>query len=282
MREIHATKKRLDFREYKNRSAIESDYELLIDEECLVYWNGELVVAYLQPEDKGGFFEPARAACRSIDYITDYRSNGMKTTSRIFGFEPRKTLRKDFCSATAMSWQQPAHHQAFLNAGKTVAEAYQKVNPDLYQQHAKLTEQKVEQDYKIEGSPFTSGIINNNNPLKYHFDRGNYRDVWSGMVTFRSGVAGGFLSCPEFGLGFALRDKTTLHFDGQGVLHGVTPLSMVGQNPERFTIVYYSLRQMWQCLPISEEVARIRSKRTNRENNRWKGIDPVQGDGKTS
>ena len=282
MKILQVTKRKLDIKEYKNRSALESDYQTMIDEPCLVYVNGELVVAYLEPEDKEGFLEPARNACRDIQYQTDYRSNGMKTTSRIFGFEPRKALRKDFCGAAIMSRDQPAHHNAILNAGKTVGRAYEKVNPDLYAKHTTMTDENVEDDYQIEGVPFTSGIINKNNPLKYHFDSGNYRNVWSGMITFRSGVAGGHLSCPELGVGFALRDKTTLNFDGQSLLHGVTPLTMVGSNPERFTVVFYSLRQMWSCLPVDEEVIRIREKRTQREINRWKGIDPLKGGGKTS
>ena len=277
MLKINATRTDLDLHQYKNRGALEKDIGTLVDEPALVYVDGVLVMAYVQSADGGGTLERCRNACQQIKFVTDYRTNGMKTTSKIFGYEPRKTIRKDWCSATALSWESPVLHKAVLDAGKTVAEAYAEVNPTLHTKHTGMTEANVVPDYRVEGAPFTSGIINKNNPLKYHFDAGNYRDVWSGMITFRNQVAGGYLSCPELGLGFALRDKSILMFDGQSLLHGVTPFTKLGAGATRHTVVYYSLRMMWNCLPVDDEVARIRMARTEREAKRAAGIDPKTG-----
>jgi len=114
-------------------------------------------------------------------------------------------------------------------------------------------------------SIFTSGIVNENNPLKYHFDTGNFKDVFSCMVVFKNGVENGFLSLPEYDVGFQLPNNSIFLFDGQGILHGVTPITRQTPESYRYSVVYYSLKRMWQCLEIDEELARIRKKKTSRE-----------------
>lgn len=44
----------------------------------------------------------------------------------------------------------------------------------------------------------------------------------------------------------------------------------------RHTIVYYSLQQMWSCLPLNEEILRARKRRDETELNRRNGIIPNQ------
>lgn len=57
-------------------------------------------------------------------------------------------------------------------------------------------------------------------------------------------------------------------FDGQGLLHGVTPIFKKTARAVRYSIVYYSMRQMWNCLPITDELIRIRKKKAERETKR--------------
>ena len=85
------------------------------------------------------------------------------------------------------------------------------------------------------------------------------------MVVFKGGVSGGFLSLPEYRAGVELKDNSLFMFDGQSILHGVTPIKKHNPNSYRYSIVYYSLRQMWKCLTIDEEVIRIRQRKTKRE-----------------
>jgi hypothetical protein len=134
--------------------------------------------------------------------------------------------------------------------------------------HEGITAEKVQPDYRMAGTAFTSGIANDNNPLWYHFDTGNYPGVWSGMLTLRQGVEGGYLSMPEWDVGLRVADKSLLLFDGQGLLHGVTPITKTSETGRRFTVVYYSLKGMWKCLPPKAELERIRRVRTEREEKR--------------
>lgn len=204
-------------------------------------------------------------ALKTIKYETGLRARGLKSTSRIFGFRPRLAMRADFCSSTSLATDQPAEHQIVANFGKELEKFYAEQNPELYGRHKSLVDEKVKPEYRVEGTVFTSGIINKNNPLKYHFDTGNFNEVYSAMVVFKAGVEGGYLSLPEYGVGFELKHNSLFMFDGQSILHGVTPIRYTSPKGYRYSIVYYSLKQIWKCLEINEELARIRTRKTERE-----------------
>ena len=54
-------------------------------------------------------------------------------------------------------------------------------------------------------------------------------------------------------------------FDGQGLLHGVTPFTRTRRNGYRFTMVYYALQALWQCKDPTENVRTAARKRIERE-----------------
>lgn len=265
MKQIRVRKAKIDLKEYKMRSAQEGDYSTLIDEPRLIFDGDDLVMAYMQIDEN-----PSRIkrALQSIRYEKGTRSSGMVSHSRIFGYSPRITVRNDFCTATSLSREQPQEHQVIIDYAARVAKQYREINPAIYASHDEATASNVEADYHIKSSPFTSGIINKNNPLNYHFDTGNFRDVWSCMLVFKHHVGGGYLSVPEYDMAFALRDNSLFMFDGQNILHGVTPIRKKREDAFRYSIVYYSLRQMWNCLPVDDEIIRIRNKRVEREEKR--------------
>jgi hypothetical protein len=146
----------------------------------------------------------------------------------------------------------------------------------MFEYHDKQVHDKIRDPWIIEKSPFTSGIVNKNNQLKYHFDRGNIAKVFSNMVCFKKDCSGGRLSIPEFNLGLEIADKSILFFDGQSIMHGVTPFKMESINAYRYTLVYYTLQQMWHCDPIDEELARIKTKKTERETLRYKRLTDAE------
>ena len=207
-------------------------------------------------------------ALETINYERNFRTGGLPTNSRIFGYAPRSTLRKDFCSTTSLASQYPSEHAAICGGARIADKYYQQWAPGLHQEHSATTKEKVLPEWHIEESVFTSGIVNKNNPLRYHFDTGNFKNVWSAMMVFKKDVEGGGLNVPEYDLHFTLDDHTLLMFDGQGLLHGVTPFTLLKPSGYRYSIVYYSLRQMWNCLPPEQELDRIRKIKTAREHKR--------------
>lgn len=274
---LHLRRRPINLADYKLRGAQESDYSTLITQPTLVYDDEQemVTIAYLH-------LDPSRdaralvAALRRIEYQTGARTNGMVSTSRVFGHQPRITIRRDYCTTTALARDDPDAHAVVASYAAKVSRLYQRYNPDLYAAHQREVE-KVLPEWTLEDSVFTSGIINKNNPLLYHHDAGNFKRVWSNMLGFKRYCQGGYLAVPEYDLGLEIRDNSLTMFDGQSLLHGVTPITLTRSDGHRFTIVFYSLKQMWQCLPPGEEVKRIQKLRTEREARRAaKGHDSDQ------
>lgn len=264
MRTIRAKSKELNVADYKMRRALDTDVKEIVSEPTtIVDERGDIKVIYdVLPFDTAPYLE----AIQRIKYQETERTAGLKTVSRIFGFSPRVTLRKDFCSATSLVKESPEEHEMIIKLGQEVSKLYLAQAPRKYQEHSDTT-QKVREEYQIPGTPFTSGIINKNNPLKYHFDTGNFKQVFSCMVAFKKNCEGGHLALPEYDMALEIADNSVLLFDGQEILHGVTPFEIKDEG-YRYTVVFYSLRRMWECLTVTDEIARIRKLKTEREKKR--------------
>ena len=272
MKTIEIAKKEIDLKKYKLRSAKEGDYTNLYRDDTVLMSEGKVKVIYqkLTFDDR-----EIVQALLDIKYQESFRSGGLKTTSRIFGYAPRIAVRNDYCHSASLSVEQPKEHQIICDYAKQVTDIYRKIDSVMFDKHAKLAK-KVLKDYQIEDTPFTSGIINKNNPLKYHFDTGNFVDVYSCMLGFKKDIVGGYLALPEYDCAFEIADNSVFIFDGQNILHGVTPFEQLSKDSYRYTIVYYSLKGMWECLPITEEVVRIRNRRQEIEEKRARGeLDPM-------
>ena len=266
MKSINVKRREIDVKQFRFRRAEEKDFSTLVDEDALVYIDGKLSIIYIAavPEDLTSFYR----ALETIRYDKSTRTSGLVTTSRIFGYAPRNVIRNAPCRASGLAGDSPEQHKAIMRSARIAAKYYRKYNPELAALHQQLTDEKVLGNYRMEDTMFTSGIINDNNPLLYHFDAGNYKGVYSAMFGFKKGIEGGYLACPEIDLGFKIGNKSLTMFDGQGLLHGVTPISKTHKDAKRYTIVYYSLQQMWNCQTPGTELEILRERRTTYERRR--------------
>lgn len=202
-----------------------------------------------------------------IRYDKNFRSGGLKTQSRIFGYSPRLALRKDFCSRAKLNTEDPQSYTELLRTAERLQEIYQLHAPLKFKAHQEKVA-SVLPEYRMGGTVFTQGIINKDNQLKYHFDSGNFRDVFSAMVVFKHNVEGGHLVMPEYDIAFELKPGSVIIFDGQEILHGVSPIRHVAQPSFRYSVVFYSLLQMLKCEPFHVELKRIQRLKTSREQKR--------------
>jgi len=267
MKKIELTPKEIDLKAYRSRSAFEQDAKKLIDFDCLITQGGKPVILYKKLDIDTS---ELRKAVRSIQYATSTRTNGLKTTSAIFGYRPRVAVRNDYCTATAMATNDKRNHGIIAGFATQLTEYYEKYFPEIFEMHHQVVGQRVKDEWTIPGTPFTSGIVNKNNPLKYHHDKGNFKGVLSNMIVFKRDVRGGHLACPEFDLKFECADNTLVIFNGQNILHGVTPIKYLTKQAYRYSTVYYSLEQMWKCDSVDEELIRIRELKLKRELKRIK------------
>lgn len=262
---IDLKRKDIDYKDYVKRGATEDDFSTLITESCIGVEDGEIKFVYdIYDEDTTDVIN----AVKAIKFQTSKRTGGLLSTSRIFGYRPRNVLRADYCSATSLAYEDPKNHEIVASFAGNIERYYKNRFPGGWEKHRKMTTEKIKPSYQIKGSVFTSGIINKNNKLNYHFDAGNFKNVYSCMIVFKDSVGGGYLSLPEYDLGLALPNNAMLMFDGQSILHGVTPIKYEHDNAYRYSIVYYSLNQIWNCLELDDELARIRNVKTKRERER--------------
>ncbi len=262
-------RRREDFsaKDYIRRMATEEDYNHFYDEDFIAHDKdtGQLILVYFTLPK---IDHELLAGLHHIEYGTNTRTGGLVTTSRIFGYRPREEKRNNFCSSSSMASQHPAEHSKVCDFGRLLTKYYKQYCGDVYDEHAHITKTKVLPEWQIEDTPFTSGIINKNNELAYHFDSGNFANVYSNMVAFKHNIKGGFLAIPEYDVGIKIANRSVLLFDGQKILHGVTPIKRMAKDAYRYTIVYYTLKRMWKCEPVTKEVARFRDIRTKIERER--------------
>lgn len=270
MKVVSLKPREVNYKDYVKRHAKMSDVSELVTEDIkIVDEKGNIIVLYYKLKNTST--KDLLWACNQLNFSTGTRTSGLKSTSTIFGYEPKKTLRKDFCSATAMAKNQPKAHYIITNFGKELSEIYQKEIPDVYKKHMEIVEDKIKEEWKITNTPFTSGIVNKNNYLAYHFDSGNFKSVYSNMIVLKGGgVQGGHLAIPEYDIALECADNTLVMFDGQNLLHGVTDIFYPTKRAYRYSLVYYSLQQMWNCDSLDEELLRIREVKKLRELKRLK------------
>ena len=263
----------LDIKDYIKRPAIDNDYSNIISCDAKIIDNKtkQVLAYYIQiPKEET---EQIRQVVRRVEhFIKSKRSQGLTTVAKIFGYQPRDTIRKDYCSSSALAREQPKYHAIVANFGRNLAKYYKQHAPEIYEEHLKIAEDKVLPEWRILGSPFTSGIINKDTQLNYHHDAGNFKNVYSNMIAFRDKCKGGHLCFPKYDCALEIEDSSLTFFDGQKIMHGVTPFEMTSQGGYRITVVYYTLQQMWKCLEVTKEVARIQEVKTKRENNRLKRL----------
>lgn len=269
---LNVTRKDIDLKEFVKRSALEDDCPNLITKDTVIVHDGHPIVVYQKLDVDTS---PLTEVLQRIPYQQSERTGGLKTVSRVFGYQPRVALRRDYCTATSLAYEDSNANDVVCSFGKQIEQIYQEYFPATHDKHRKLSMEKILPEWRVSDTCFTSGIINKNNPLKYHFDSGNFEDVCSCMIGLKRDIGGGHLSFPEFGFKLEISDRSLSIFDGQSVLHGVTPIVRVTPKAYRYTIVYYTLKGMWNCAPLTEEIARIKAMKTKREMKRAGLLDEV-------
>lgn len=225
---------------------------------------GEPVLAVGRfPEPLG----PLRRAFRSFPMGTTHRRGGagFGNRSTTFGYVSRDIIKmRDGCRACAAAAAAPDQHATIVAAAAPMATLMSSLLPLRAGRDASRASDVVLADWRLPGSPWTSGVLNDTSPLPYHYDRNNL-DTWSAMVVVRRGVDGGYLHVPEYDLVVDCRDGDVVFFPGWHFLHGVTPLRRTAKDGYRFSAVFYTVSRMTDCLPPAEEMAWARAHRTARE-----------------
>jgi len=257
MESLYVRRRSIDTKKYAKREARENDAQILINRPTRIYDGSRLVAVFEKPFTSPDIPQKILNSLKSISYATNTRTGGLSTNSRIFGYAPRNARRrKNFCGPARLNEDNPKFYKTVIHTlANYSAQFYGLYFPQEYLKHRQMS-QKVQRRYRIGGGIFTSGIINHNNILKYHHDNGNFKNVLSAMWVFRDGeLTGGHQGWQEDKVKFKFFNGSLIFFDGQKIIHGVTPMDGKGN---RFSIVFYSLAAMWHCRTLDEELENAR------------------------
>lgn len=209
-----------------------------------------------------------------VKFTIGRRTQGLAVRSVNFGYLPRVALRQDYCRAATLNRSRPKAARLLAAEAPALEAQYADLIPDVFAEHSAKAG-SVLPEWRLPGcSAFTGGIVNKDASIGYHHDGGNFPDTFSAMICLRRHTDGGELAVPELGHYFPVEDRSVLYFNGQGLLHGVTPISKRSTAGFRYTAVYFSLQQLWACLPPGDEARKAQLVRTKRERDRAAGVVP--------
>lgn len=241
---------------FLKRTPERSDYEELITEDTILFENGKPVILYkIIPKAQ---LSKIRHLVFHSKFIKAHRTNGTPTQSAVFGALPRITHRHNYCRYSANTKNQKELNNDIFYFAKLIDSIYKDLLPEQHDLNLSIVHESVEAEYIIKDTPFTTVNLNINHAIKYHRDTGNFKNVFSNVLILKDGVAGGFLVCPEFNIAFGQQDGALILFDGQNIIHGVTPIKMNHSKSYRCSCVFYSLANMKNCYPYKMELERVK------------------------
>ena len=244
---------KLDNNAYKGKVPTAKDYDTVINFECEIYENDKLVCIYkkVSPEVKA---------------ILDYAS----ANSTVFGALPRVALREDYCRFSGDTKQDPKMFSLLSKAAKELWGTYQTKLPEMSQYFAQESG-NINPDWMKTGTPFSTININKNFAIKYHVDAGNMGQVFSNVLISKKMAEGGYFVMPAYRVALAQDDGWLAIVDGVNILHGVTPITYHSPKSYRNSFVFYTLKNLKHCECKTEELARMKSKATERAIKRMQG-----------
>lgn len=274
-----------DRKPYIGKHASHKDYDQVfssgtrvIDEET-----GRHVLTFVNLNTHGQYKDPAPLleALQGMYFGEGYRTQGLKRRSVVIGYQPRLILRRDFCAVATLAMKKPKVHQTLIDFGLHSGEVYKSMLPQLFDKQSQEVHNNVlpEWHYFLRSAKpdldglsahFTSGIANKASALHYHRDSGNFPEANSTMISLARDMdhGSGLLVMPEYRIALQFNGFELLIFNGSQIVHGVTKIKQQHPSAYRYTIVYYALKGMSKCLPMAQELQRIKETAVGRA--RWK------------
>ena len=196
-----------------------------------------------------------------FDYLGSLRispksrlSRGVVSNHIQIGFTPRNNFRGNFCTPT-LSMMEHKDLQVFGHYMALHGEAeYKKAMPEMYADHVKEMEKLKDDQLKISPtSLFTSAVINKSNRIQYHLDKGNTSEGATLMCYVMRDTKGGELLLPELGLAINVTDGVFILAEGHKLIHGVAPIERTTESAERYSVVYYSKKELFNCKVVLDD-----------------------------
>lgn len=266
MRVIEVERRQVDAKDLARQQAPEMEPNDELSGPCVLVDGDGSVLAAIGRLDRTAMGGARLAAMEySRHASTTYRSSGVRNRSRAFAFlSPSVTMRRDGCRACNGAMEAPEAHAALCGYASNLDGIVAELAPGQHDRAHELAE-AIDPEWRIGGTPWTSGVLNVDSAMPYHRDGNNLDGVWSAMLVVRRGVEGGHLHLPELDVVLPLRDGDVLAFPGADLWHAVTPITKREPDGYRLTAVFYCVAAMRGCGAPCDEAERTAAKRTARE-----------------
>jgi hypothetical protein len=190
------------------------------------------------------------------------RLSGISVKNQTFGFAAAQPLRSRYgCSRCFFDRDFPEVSETLHQIVSTAERKFMAYAPGAYRRTSSIVMDNVAKPWLISGTPWTSGVINNTAALPYHRDSGNIAGSWSAMFAARSGLDGGYLHLVDYDVWLSIPNGSYSIFDGQSVLHGVSPFIPTSHDAYRYTIVTYAKSGMKRCHPDPDAEVQLAAQR---------------------
>ena len=198
------------------------------------------------------------------------RLSGIIVCHRTFGYTNAVPLRRRYgCTRCRFDTEYPRAARLVDQMCECAESVFRRWAPEVHDSTTRRVRDTIPPAWLIAGTPWSSGIINHTAAMPYHVDKGNVEGSWSAMLTCRRGIEGGFLHLVDYDAYLTLPNGSISIFDGQSVLHGVTPFRLTGKHAYRYTLVTYAKQNMRACSPNpADEVKRAAIAATAAEDRR--------------
>lgn len=186
-----------------------------------------------------------------------------RALSFTFGYRPPQynKLKTQMPSRCALYRTNPKNDFILSELAILVEAAYKKYLPIEYLLH-KGDSKQILDCWRIRQGIYTQGIVNTNNRLKLHVDRGNTENCISAMLTLKKNIEGGnlIIDDPKHKEEVENQDNSLLFFRGNNYAHYVQEFNL-GQGGYRYSIVFYTHRSM---IGINDPLTEIKNSQQRR------------------
>lgn len=264
VQQIRVSRRAFDDKEFLGRPPLPEHYDHVVRSDADVYCDGELVAVYRRLDAK--VCGPLLAAFKALKFGGSARvgQKTLKSENVVFGFSPRSPLRRNYCSACLLSREKPRIYEE-MEKWAVRADDFIRLNaPDAYKRYKEQAD-TISLDWRIAGTVFTTGQINDSSAVRYHRDAADLKHTWNVITVLNHDVVGGYTVVPAFRVAFDAQGPIQVGFSTPDEVHGVTPIHRRAGRGYRYSMIFYTMKGMLNCGTPEEELKRVREWSTKTE-----------------
>jgi hypothetical protein len=181
------------------------------------------------------------------------------SSSAVIGFMDRYA-RFPYCRACAFNLKDPGAFKRVTPFIQVVSDLFAKHVPDRFAAQKDYVA-RINKDFTIPKTVFTTVTVNNNWQSTVHTDSGDFAGGFGVLTALRAGhYTGGYLVLPRYKVAVDIH-TTDILFYNVHEWHGNSPFFGIKKQYERVSCVFYARTKMVHCGSAKQELARVKARK---------------------